>query len=148
PDAGGQRDPRQRFRFRVAKETLGLGAIKQRHLRHAIEQLWGKRSQSLPPELFRGGERVANAPLGTARFSKPADLCDVGGLARPGRNRAFPGDDQQGLALAPTGGSRLSSRAVSKKALEHVAFRGLQRTLQVDKVDKVGFEVFDSRLEL
>jgi hypothetical protein len=123
------RHPGELSRRHPLEELRRLVERAQHRLRHAIVQ---QRC-----DVGAAGIREINrAALDAGDRREAAVVRDVGGLGRPGRERAQPRHHQEDFALR----RRRERRAVVQQALQALALERLQRSLGLDEVAQLGLQ--------
>ena len=91
--------------------------------------------------------RPDDAALDAAHGVEPADVRDVGGLARPGRDGAEARhDDDLGAGCRCDAAGAGFARAVGQQALEQRAFTRVEIALEIDEVDEARRDGADAGL--
>ena len=155
---GGQRYATQRPCGLSGEEGLRLLRRGQHRLGHSVVQQCGHGGDlrqrgtacvvsSAVAAAIRLTQPVLDATLDAPHRRETADLCDVGGLARPGRDGAGARYDPQGDALAARSarlsGARLA-RPIGQQRIEAHALLGGEVAVEVDEVDECRLERRDA----
>ena len=136
-----ERHARQRLRRRVLEQQPCVCGVAQHALRHAVVQDPGQRLPVRIRRAVRELEVIGDAALDTSHDIEAAYVSDVRGLARPGRNGAEPGHDDQRLAARLF---RRARRAVAQQRCEYAGLFGSRLDLGVHDVQEPGVQPPDS----
>ena len=122
---------------------------------HAIEQRRGQlRAVRRADSGSSARKRPHDAALDAAHGVQPAHLRDVGGLARPGRDRAEARHDDDFGARPASRCTRGFARSIGQQALEQRAFARIEVALEIDEMDvaradgaQAGLQLFEGRAQ-
>ncbi len=140
-----QRDGAQRTRRVMIEEPLRVLDARHPRFDHTVVEHGRQRGELRRLERLCGSYSIGDAALDAANRSEAAHVRDIGGLARPRRNRARARHDQDQLAGFI---ARFEVRAVGEQARESRMLRGLEPALGVDDVHPARGDAADTCVTL
>jgi hypothetical protein len=135
-----ERDASSARRRRVPEQGLCVSRVVHDALGHAIVQCTRDGLELAHAERPATGERIGHAPLDPLDHVETADVNDVGGLARPRRDRAEARHDDERRTRRD--GAR--ARTVAQQRLEALQLGRRERPARLDEVQIVARERRDA----
>ena len=138
-----ERNHPQRARRAVVKQPLRVDRVDPQRFGHSIVQQSPQSAQLLPAERGCGIDEIQRASLEAAHGAEPADVSDVGGLARPGRYGTQPRGHEQRL---PALGLQMRPRTIGQQFAEQLEFRLVQWLRRIDEMNQARGNAADARV--
>jgi hypothetical protein len=149
---GGQRHGAQGTCLFLDEEPRRIAALEQRRLGHAIEQRRREPRGVFARDLAGGFNSPDDAAFDASHGIETAHVRNVGGLARPGRDRAearYHRDLERRMfaGFRALLRRRILARTVSQQSLEQRKFTRVERALNIGEVDETRRDGADTGMD-